>query len=112
MTAESRARRHPVWLVLGSAWFALALWSAADGEPFWRRVITGAFFIGAYVFPDSGRFMMPLVGLILVVAPDVPGWLRVAGALMAVVGLSLIVGAIARSRLSRRGRSRAHSSPA
>lgn len=100
-----------MWLVFGFAWFVLALWSVADGEPFWQQVVTGGFFIAAYVFPDSDRFIMSLAGLILALAPDVPGWLRVAGALMAAVGLSLMVGAIVHSRLSRRERSREHSSP-
>jgi hydrogenase/urease accessory protein HupE len=98
MTSASRARRHPMWLVFGCAWFGLALWSVADGEPFWQEIAIGGFFIGAYLFPDADRILMSAAGLILVVAPDVPGWLRVVGALMAVVGLSLIVGAIARSR--------------
>lgn len=101
-----------MWLLFGFVWFGLALWSIADGESFWQEVVTGGFFIAAYVFPDADRLMMSVAGLILVLAPDVPGWLRVAGALMAVVGLSLIVGAAVRSRTSMRESSRGHSSAA
>ena len=118
MTADSSTRRHPMSsLVSGLAFFALALWSAADGEFWWHGAIQvgiGLYFVGGYVFADSDRYGqvgMLLAGLLLALTPDLPWWLRVTGALMAVVGLFLTVRAIAPFRPAKHERSRGASFP-
>lgn len=107
MVSEPRARR-PLTLVFGLVWFALAAWNASDGASYWWLVAMGVFFTGQYVFADSDVYAYisgSAGGLFLTLAPDVPSWLRVIGALIAVVGLFLMARAIVRFARSRHDRS-------
>jgi hypothetical protein len=109
MVSESRARRRPLTLVFGLVWLALAAWNASDGASYWWQVAMGVFFIGQYVFADSDVYAYvsgAVGGLVLALMPDVWPWLRVVGALIAVVGLFLMARATVRFARSRQERSR------
>ena len=69
----------------------------------------GVFFIGQYLFADSDVYAYvsgAVGGLVLALMPDVWPWLRVVGALIAVVGLFLMARATVRFARSRQERSR------
>ena len=66
----------------------------------------GVYFIGSYVVGDSdtyGKAGLLLAGVLVAATPDLPWWLRLAGAVMAVVGLVLVVGVVVRLRRSAAG---------
>jgi hypothetical protein len=57
MTASTRTHGNLGWLFFAFGWVVLALWTVADGEPFWWRVALpvgmAVTSIGQYVWSRS-----------------------------------------------------------